>query len=345
MRLENQLLFFFSGLGSFNGLFMTTYYAFLMKGRNRASKFLAALILVLSIRILKSTFLFFYPDIPELFIQVGLTACALIGPFLFLYIKESTSPEQNGHLWILHVIAPILVILIFRYFYPYSRHDKAWYFFIVWVVYVQWVIYVMRSGYLVKDTFKTLFTRSRKLTDHETWLVNVIIGTFIVWLAYRTVRYTSYIVGALSFSFIFYLLILTWLYRKRNAFFVSGQPKYANKKIGHTEAEKLIHQLTLLFSEAQLHLNPDLKLSDVAEALEVSDHRLSQLLNDNLTTNFSDFINTFRIRTAEEMIQTKDQLTLEAIGKESGFRSNSTFYAAFKKLKGTTPAQFKKKFS
>ena len=339
MQLESQLLFFFSALGSFNGFFLASYFAFFAKERNRATYFLSALILVLSIRILKSTFIFFYSDTPELFIQIGLASCALIGPFLFLYVKEATSSKVDRSWWG-HIITPILIVILFRSFYPYG--DRTWNYFIIWGIYSQWLVYILFSAFHTREIFGAVFKRSRTLANHEIWLINVIIGVFVVWLAYRTVRYTSYIVGALSFSFIFYLLVLTWLFRKRKALFAADQPKYGNRRIGEKESEELNEQLNSLFDSKNLYTNPDLKLSDVANELGISNHYLSQFLNDNLRINFSDFVNSYRINAAEKMLRTEHQLTLEGIGNECGFRSNSSFYASFKKLKGMTPAQFKK---
>jgi AraC-like DNA-binding protein len=89
--------------------------------------------------------------------------------------------------------------------------------------------------------------------------------------------------------------------------------------------------------------DPDLTLPDVAEALDVPPHLLSQYLNDNLGKSFTSFVNEYRVRAVEQELQKEDhQLTLEAIGNECGFRSNSSFYNAFKKVKGMTPSQFRK---
>jgi len=61
--------------------------------------------------------------------------------------------------------------------------------------------------------------------------------------------------------------------------------------------------------------------------------------------SFSNYINTHRVKTATQLIQTNTLLTLEAIGNECGFKSNSSFYIAFKKNQGMTPSQFKKSLS
>jgi AraC-like DNA-binding protein len=69
---------------------------------------------------------------------------------------------------------------------------------------------------------------------------------------------------------------------------------------------------------------------------------LSQVLNDNLKKNFKQYINLLRIQAATEMIKKKHHITLEAIGMDSGFKSKSAFYEAFKSIQGQTPAKFRK---
>jgi AraC-like DNA-binding protein len=76
--------------------------------------------------------------------------------------------------------------------------------------------------------------------------------------------------------------------------------------------------------------------------MDVSQHLLSQLLNDNLGKSFSKFINEYRVNEAKTLIKNNKKFTLEAIGFDAGFSSKSTFYATFKKIVGVTPSQFGK---
>ena len=70
MRVEESLLFFFSAIGAFNGFFLSAYFAFFVKHKSAANYFLSALLLMVSIRVTKSVFLVFYPDISSLFVQL-----------------------------------------------------------------------------------------------------------------------------------------------------------------------------------------------------------------------------------------------------------------------------------
>lgn len=348
MNLERQLLFFFSAIGAFNGLFLSSYFAFFAKHKSKANYFLAALLLVVSVRVTKSVFLVFYANTSSLFVQIGLSACALIGPFLYLYVKTAINRQKdNSWKWLMHVVPVIVVMIYIGYFYPYYHHRDLWHRTLVgyfgWILYAQWLIYIIASFVVIKKPIQKLFSRQEKLDDREIWLTTIVTGVAIIWLAYNTVYYTSYIVGAISFSFVFYLMLLFWIFKRRKASVFFEKPvKYASKKISTEEAGTVAHQLEKLFHEKELHKDSALKLSDVAHYLNIAPHYLSQYLNDNLGKSFSTFVNEHRVNAAEEMLNTHHQLTLEAIGNECGFKSKSSFYAAFKKFRSVTPAQRKK---
>ncbi len=349
MQIQHQILFFFSALGAFNGLFLSLYFGFFVKNRNRASYFLAALLFVVSVRVAKSVFLTFYPDTSGLFIQVGLTACFLIGPFLYLYVREviKGGNQSGAQQWLWHILPVVAGMIAIGYFLPYWDNRKLWWRvppgILGWTLFTQWLIYVLLAAFCIRGSFKKLFRRNQKIGNQDFWLLNVVIGVGIIWLAYNTSQYTSYIVGALSFSFTLYLTILIWVFKRRKSPLFFEQPvKYANKRINANDARMIETRLIHLFKEQAPYKDPQLKLSDVAQAIDESPHALSEYLNDNLGKSFSTFVNEYRVKAASVMLETNNQLTLEAIGRECGFKSNSSFYAAFKKVTGTTPARFKK---
>ncbi len=347
MEINNPALFFFSAIGAFNGLFLSTYFAFFIKEKNQTTLLLAATLLVVSIRVGKSVFLNFNPLISNLFIQIGLIACGLIGPFLFLYIKSVVSKKELHIGYILgHVLPWLIALIILSYYYPYHEFRYIWRGFLVRSIYTQWVLYILISFVIGRGLFTRLFTKEEKLSVGEVWSINVLVGIFIIWLAYYTSGYTSYIMGALTFSFIFYLSALLWFFKVRNNPLYFDTPiKYSNRKISESEARELSSKLELVFIEGEVFRQPNLKIADVASQLEVLPHYLSQFLNDNLGKSFSAFVNEYRVKAAEKLIKENSILTLEAIGKEAGFQSNSSFYSAFKKVHGVTPAQYKKSFN
>ncbi|MEM9053626.1 MAG: helix-turn-helix domain-containing protein [Bacteroidota bacterium] len=348
MNISHNILFFFSALGAFNGLFLSLYFGFFAQKRSRELKFLAALLFVISVRVTKSVFLSFYPEISDLFVHIGLTACFLIGPFQYLYTRVTHAPNSiTKWNWIIHVVPIVLFMAVIGHFYPYSQYKYLW-----WrtpprplgiLLLSQWSIYLTLALYGNRKSFKNVFSKSEKTNVLDAWMVTINIGGFIIWLAYSTTMYTSYIVGALSFSFTFYITLFIWFLKRRmqNLSFLSPTQKYGNRKIEAEEITRIEKELQELFTLEKVHRDPNLKLSHVAEKIGVSSHQLSQYLNEQIGKSFSLFVNEHRVNCAKQMIQENDLLTLEAIGKECGFRSNTTFYGAFKKVLDQTPAQYK----
>jgi AraC-like DNA-binding protein len=78
--------------------------------------------------------------------------------------------------------------------------------------------------------------------------------------------------------------------------------------------------------------------------LDLSRSHLSRIINSELKTTFSDYINLLRVNEAKKYLLQPDfsNYTLVAIGLEAGFNSKTTFNSAFKKFAGMTPSAFKK---
>lgn len=347
MEFSTQLLFFFSALGAFNGLIFGSYFLFFANPKSLNNKFLGTLILMLSIRVGKSVFFYFNEDLAIHYLQFGLTACFFIGPFLYFYIKSMAKPKSKiSQEWRLHMALLIPIAAFVGFMYPFESNIEMWRCrngVISWIYY-SWMAYIVLSIYTIRDSLTKIFIRGAKLNAMEIWLISMIVGNTVLVTMYKTMHFTYYISGALSFSFILYL---SWAYlyfnRNNRILFISEQKKYGDKSIEGSEANELISKLTDLMDEEQLYKDARLKLPMVATKLNTSPHRLSQFLNDNLQKSFNQYINEYRIEAAKKMILQNDHFTLEAIGYEVGFNSRSTFYSAFKRYTGLTPAKFKQK--
>lgn len=343
MELSRDLLFFFSALGAFNGLLLSLYFLFFIKKRKVFHSFLGLLLLLLSVRIVKSIFLFFNPNLFEFFVQVGLSACFLIGPSLFLYLVSATNVKSwTVRNWWIHLIPFLLLISVISYLYPYYDNLQLWKEYLIELIYWQWLIYILYSGYYIRAIFKKTAFDKVKLNPLDIWKLSIFLGVAIIWIAYNTTAYTSYIAGAISFTFILYILFLVLIFKKNK----DDTPnlikeKYIDKKIDASDANFQLDKLNRLMKEEKLFQNANLKSSEVAKRIKITTHQLSQLLNDNLGKSFPVFINEYKILEAKVMIKESRNLTLEAIGYECGFNSKSTFYTTFKKVTGTTPAKYR----
>lgn len=347
MNFSGELLFFFSALGAFNGFLLGLYFLLFAKPRHISNRFLGAMILMISIRVGKSVVFYFNQDLAFMYLQFGLSACFFIGPFLYFYIL-SVHADQNklGVLWKYHLLILIPIIVAVNIFFPFEANIDLWRPFIIQSIYYVWLGYIIASAFLMKETLKKLLFKGQNLENIEIWLLSILIGNLLIVGFYITVSFTYYLAGALTFTFLFYLLALHLFFTKRKKqILYSESRKYADKKIDDSEVKSLTASLNELLIEQKLYKNPNLKLSDLAKELNVLPHKLSQFLNDNLGKNFTLFINEFRISEAKELIKSNDAIKLEAVGYDCGFNSKSTFYSAFKKIVGMTPAKFKESLS
>lgn len=343
MDASQAMLFFFSALGAFNGLLMGLYFLFIAKPRHISNYFLGALLISFSIRIGKSVFFHFNQDLSYGYLQFGLTGCFFIGPFLYFYIKSVVDP--NGHIlktWKYHMAILVPVAIVVGYLFPFEYNIDLWRPHILNGIYHTWLVYSLLAGLVLWPTITKIFNKETKLTSIELWMVSILIGNMAIWAAYYFAGMTSYILGALLFSFIFYLLFLLFLFNRRKvSVLFKKQEKYKDKKILDVEAKALITKLRHAMEQEKYYTNPNLKLPDVAKKLNVLPHTISQLLNDNVGIGFPQFLNEYRIEEAKKMLKEENNLTLESIGYDCGFNSKSTFYSTFKKMTGTTPAKFK----
>lgn len=329
--LSQHFLFFFAMLGAFNGLALACHLAWRSAGKP-AQRWLSFLVLMISLRTGKSVVFFFWPDIPKIVLQIGLTACFMIGPSLFFLIRSSqgeTASLSRVDRW--HLASVLGFAAAMNVFYPYASHAGHWAF----GAYHVWLAYLMLSTGL-------LYQHRGRLSGSPAMpmLLGVTAGVWVIWLAYYTAGYTSYIVGALSFSFVLVLSVLVYL-RIR-----AGQAPiepYQDRRIPEGEAAAQLQALADLMARERLHLDPALTLPRVARRLGIPQARLTQLLNDNNQTTFKQYLTQMRVGEAKALLRQDAAKPIELIAEAAGFQSMSTFYSAFKKVEGVTPAAYRQR--
>lgn len=345
MSFGDKVLFFFSALGAFNGLILSIYFFFFTAKKHLSNYFLGALLLVLSIRIGKSVAYFFDYGLPKIYLQIGLTACFFIGPFLYFFVKSEIGQiKKIPKSWIGQLVSWLFIIVLVGIVYPYQRFPPLWGKYFIPLIYLQWGIYIAISVFLLIPLLKKMI-RKENLKTFEKWVLTICGAVLILFISYvwaiLNITKGSYINGALYFSLIIYLVVFILLYRKKtNDLSSFSAQKYADKKLGREEAALIIAKLKRAMTEKELFKNPNLKVNDLAREIKVSGHQLSQILNDNIEKNFTLFVNEYRINEACKILSTNKNLTIDAIGDEVGFNSKSTFFAAFKKIKGLTPGVY-----
>ncbi len=126
--------------------------------------------------------------------------------------------------------------------------------------------------------------------------------------------------------------------------------KAQKKEIKEKDQEEIdtIYQLVIKFIDEQKSFtNEELTIVHLANSLDIHYRKLSKIINYKAGCNFNHFINQFRVDEAKRIMQNPERiggLTLEVLGQEVGFKSQSSLYTAFKKIEGITPAKYMKNF-
>lgn len=122
--------------------------------------------------------------------------------------------------------------------------------------------------------------------------------------------------------------------------------KYQNSSLSEDIRNKILEDLNEYMAKKPYNYS-NLTIDDVAESIQTNTKYLSQIINETYQKNFYNYINMFRVNDSKEMLLNPDysNYSTEGIAKSVGFNSKSSFYTAFKKNTGLTPAEFKNKSS
>ncbi len=117
--------------------------------------------------------------------------------------------------------------------------------------------------------------------------------------------------------------------------------RYEKSSLSPNASKAYIEKVIQAVESQSLYINRELRLTDVANQLEMSPNHLSQVINENLQKNFFDFINQYRVSEAQKRIADEPEKTLLQIAHEVGFNNKTSFNNAFKKHLGMTPSSYR----
>ena len=120
--------------------------------------------------------------------------------------------------------------------------------------------------------------------------------------------------------------------------------RYERSGLSDVEAKALEAALLALMKRERPYRDPDLTLSALADRLDTTPHKLSEVLNTELSQTFYDFVNSYRVEDVRRRLAASDSkhLNVLTLAMEAGFASKSTFNQVFKKQTGQTPSTYRK---
>ena len=165
------------------------------------------------------------------------------------------------------------------------------------------------------------------------WLLG---GGALVFLILSLIAWRLYVAKARSYALLF---------ERNQAQLQEDKQRNQQRKNNMSEdlGEQLLQRILHKLDDEKWYLSEDISAHKLAELLETNTSYLSQVINEHFDTNFNGMINKYRVDRAQEMLLDKEyeKYTIEAIGRECGFKSKSSFNQAFKKYTGLTPSYYK----
>jgi len=266
-----------------------------------------------------------------IFISIPFLVSALIDKTLFEYLNFlDDNSDIAFFLFMMYLLAYLLLSLrlFFRYyramkhnFSTLSETDFNWVKKMLLATITVCTIDLLASIYEISDT------NQGWNSDYIT-LIAVII--MVAYLGYYGVKQTK-------------ILLPDFLLQDLHNEQPSTKPTTV-QQIDDVELNDYRTKLLEVMEKENAFLDEDLTLNKLAQQVEITDKKLSLLLNQHMNTTFYDFINSYRVASVKEKMASKDfeNLTLLGMAYESGFKSKTSFNRIFKKETGLSPSEYKK---
>lgn len=106
------------------------------------------------------------------------------------------------------------------------------------------------------------------------------------------------------------------------------------------QTEELMERICRYMEEQQPYLNSELKVQDVADALGTNRTYIGNCIRSQRGCSFSQFVNTYRIEYAQQLLHQHPDKKIAEVSMASGFSTESSFFRAFKAATGMAPKEW-----
>ncbi|MDX2068165.1 MAG: helix-turn-helix domain-containing protein [Haliscomenobacter sp.] len=335
----NILTFTLSSVSAFGVLLSIGLAMYFPKAQTQTSKFsnilLSILLLTASLRVVKPLLLV-YAELPQWLDRLARTSMAVSAPLLLFYILAVLENKRDiKRLDYLHFLVPLIYLCLPFLDQPFNRTLYAF-------LLVQNVVYVGVSVFTIISHHQQHHTLVYHWVVLLTVSMSMIIGCYVFAFLYDGSIFFLCRSSIFAYSSLIMLLTLSIL-SKKFIFALPKAEKYKNSKVPSEKIEELYFRICTTVEAQQLYLDADLTLQKLAEMVGLTAREISQVINLQTQTNFSDWINGFRIEAAKRKITSREYRNqkIAAIAFDSGFNTLSSFNATFKNKTGYTPTEYR----
>lgn len=259
----------------------------------------------------------------------------LVPPMFFLFSRAILTPGAKNRAWLLLHLLPLLINFIQRYEIAIVAIFLVGCGYTVWFANLIWNFRAQRARFKYEMFFFGFFA-----------LLALLVLGFGVMVPYIDNQLFYYFyANSIALSFILIVSAFIVFPELLNEIAAVASISYSTSTLNDVDIQQSLHKLESLMNVDKLYQNEKLKLSTVAAAMGLSSHQLSELINVHYGKSFSRYIREQRVTAAKHLLATQNQASILAISMETGFSSQSNFYAAFKEITGQSPGDYRKSLS
>ena len=330
-----QISALLAGFSLVSALILLFAYLFFLEDmrKSRCGKIACAVILLSLAGLQYAHYMFFTEAYDLLSSRLYASLLVIIPPAFFFFAREALFPNVQ-YRWFdsLHAIALIVSIAIpIQYIPGYAFLFGTAYTF--WFALALYKLKDQRSRYRIEFFFFTMFAVMA--------LLALIMGLSLPYLG-ASAFYLSYS-NAISVAMMLVVAALLIFPELLSDIMLITEMAYTSSKLNGVDTPKKVAELNDLMVNDKYYENEDLSLATAAELLQLTSHQLSELINTQHDCSFPKFVRRHRISAAKELLVSQANASVLSISMMTGFKSQSSFYTAFKELTGKSPAEYRKK--
>ena len=154
--------------------------------------------------------------------------------------------------------------------------------------------------------------------------------------------YHAYYTASISLGMILVSMALLIFPELLSDVLLASKTAYAKSKLDNVDVNSKRNELERLMMEERYYEDENVTLSTIAKQLSMTPQQLSELVNSIFGMGFPKYVTQHRVEAAKTLLIDEPKTSVLAISMATGFKSQSTFYNAFKEQTDLSPAAYRK---
>ncbi|HCX21092.1 MAG: hypothetical protein CMB80_20150 [Flammeovirgaceae bacterium] len=323
---EIGVLGVFAGIAVAMSFFLAYFLIVQVSKKNSAVVWLGLAVLAIGLRIAKSIIFFIFYEISPIGLAIGFFALASIGPLFLTYVSKSHHRDKKiSSSILLHFLIPVVGAITC---------------FVITPDPLETTLYESATLLLSVYLGVVLYRHLRFQYDtsvEKRWISTTLVVGWGAWSAFvlqhlaGTIVFYAY--GSLVASaFIFYLFMKV----------LQNPPVFGVKTKKVAVSNEVLAEVRRSFELDRVFLQTGISVNSLSEQIQVPAYQVTKAVRELYNKSFPEALSHFRVIAFKELISDPEQsnFTIEYLAEQSGFKTTSSFYTAFKKETGMTPTEY-----